>query len=100
MNNNKSQAALRIIALGISLAILLAGLISVAPQLHRWLHGAANHECVATIIAGGSCDHAPTAYAIVIPNSECTAVLLPAELQFDAAALEFSRLEHAPPALS
>jgi hypothetical protein len=92
------------IAAGCIGAILFAVVLSVIPQLHEQIHdatGAPNHECVVTLLTSGNCQHTPIAPISLAPPAPPAAfahVLV--TFQLVSAHLEFSLLEHAPPALS
>ena len=78
--------------------------LSATPQLHEWLHDVGdrtNHECAATLLSSGSVELSERAPVSGVPRP---APSLPAfrseRFPHTAPSLEFSRLEHAPPALS
>jgi hypothetical protein len=85
-------------------ALLFAVVLSAIPQLHEQIHdatGARNHECVVTLLTSGSCQHTPVAPVSLAPPAPPAAfahVLV--SFQLVSAHLEFSLLEHAPPAIS
>jgi hypothetical protein len=91
----------RVFALGFIFSFLFAIAVSDAPQLHGWLHpnSDANHECAATLIASGHCEHnaAPQA-APRLENAPNSPAFLPQRLQSVIAAVPSSVQEHAPPA--
>lgn len=77
--------------------------LSAAPRLHERLHQmqGAEHNCAVTLLSSGSCDHTVGNAITIAPQ------LLRPEFAFSqnhfpsiALRLEFSLLEHAPPALS
>ena len=78
--------------------------LSAAPQMHDWLHkvgDGTNHECAATLVSSGNVEHSACEPVSVKPQpapsvSAFKTQLLPRVL----ASLDFSRLEHAPPARS
>jgi hypothetical protein len=99
------KAILRgIVAAGCVGALLFAVVLSAIPQLHEQIHdatGAPNHECVVTLLTSGSCQHTPIAPVSLAPPAPPAAfahVLV--SFQLVSAHLEFSLLEHAPPAIS
>jgi hypothetical protein len=101
MNRRNSQAVFTFLALTIALAVLIATVLAITPHLHQWLHGASQHECVVTLIAAGKYDHPTTTSASVVPDClQHEAVSFPQQSHVAAPALEFSLLEHAPPAVS
>ena len=85
-------------------ALVLALVLSAIPQLHEELHavsGAANHECAVTLLTSGNYQHTPIVEISVAPPPQpATFVHVFASLQLICAHLEFSPLEHAPPAVS
>ena len=82
-------------------AVLLALVLSAIPQLHEQIHGAPNHECAVTLLTSGNYQHMPTATISLVPPAPPTAFAHAlASFQFVSAHLEFSLLEHAPPAVS
>jgi hypothetical protein len=94
---------LRALAAGLAFAaIALAAALSVAPQLHDWLHShgdRGNHECAATLMSSGSVQEGDCQPIRTCPQDT------PAEHTFRAqpfarvlAAIGSSLLEHAPPA--
>ena len=99
------KAVLRaIVAAGCIGALLFAVVLSVIPQLHEKIHnatGAPNHECVVTLLTSGNCQHTPTAPLSVAPPAQPAAfVHILVCFQLVSAHLDFSLLEHAPPAIS
>jgi hypothetical protein len=99
------KAVLRaIVAAGCIGALLIAVVLSAFPQLHEQIHdgtGAPNHECVVTLLTSGNCQHTPIAPISLAPPTPPAAfshVLV--TFQLVSAHLDFSLLEHAPPAIS
>jgi hypothetical protein len=93
----------KVSALGIIGAFLFAFALSDAPRLHEYLHKALgpDHECAATIFASGKCEHSAGDSPSAVPHSAPPAIaFLPRQFQCTTPALEFSLLEHAPPANS
>lgn len=92
------------IAAGALAAFLFALVLSSAPQLHEQLHGAAgvgSHECAVTLLASGNYQHtAPPAISLAPPAPPKIFVQTLSSVSFVSAHLEFSLLEHAPPANS
>jgi hypothetical protein len=85
-------------------AVLFAFILSAIPHLHEQIHAtssAANHECAITLLASGKYQPAPHSAISVAPPAPPTSF---APLLVDSclvsAHLEFSLLEHAPPAVS
>lgn len=78
--------------------------LSASPQLHHALHADGDwsqHECAATIFSSGSVEH-PAGGSILpaAPPAADESALNSAFAAPAPAALEFTRLEHAPPTLS
>ena len=90
-----------IVAFATAFAVLVANVLAITPQLHQRLHGASQHECVVTLIATGKYDHPTAAASSVVPDRlRSETISFSQDLLVAVAALEFSLLEHAPPALS
>lgn len=91
-------------AAGCIAALLLALILSAVPQLHEELHalsGAANHECAVTLLTSGNYQHTPNvAISLAPPTPPTSFAPAFASFQLISAHLEFSLLEHAPPAVS
>jgi hypothetical protein len=105
MSPSNDHRVLRVLtAAGCIGALLLALVLSAVPQLHEELHGvsgAANHECAVTLLTSGNYQHTPTvAISLAPPTPPATFALAFASFQLVSAHLEFSLLEHAPPAIS
>jgi hypothetical protein len=85
-------------------ALLFAVVLSAIPQLHERIHdatGSPNHECVVTLLTSGNCQLTPIAPISLAPPAPPAAfahVLV--SFQLVSRHLEFSLLEHAPPAIS
>jgi hypothetical protein len=99
-----NMIALRAITVGgFAATFLFALILSAAPQLHERIHqpGGATHQCVVTLLSTGNCDHTPCDAIAIAPYPPKLSVGLFAEkFQLEIAGLEFSLLEHAPPAIS
>lgn len=104
LSDGKGVAFRAAIAAGSLAAFLFALVLSTTPQLHEQFHGAsgaANHECAATLLASGSYQFTPTTPISLAPPVPPKAfVQFLASIPLVSAHLEFSLLEHAPPALS
>jgi hypothetical protein len=77
--------------------------LSAAPQLHDSLHKGdrTTHECAATLLSSGSWEHSAPEPAFTDPkHAPAVRILEECATPKLAAALEFARLEHAPPAVS
>jgi hypothetical protein len=103
--NDAKQVALRaVITVGCIGALLFAVILSAIPQLHEQIHdvtGAPNHECVVTLLTSGNCQHTPIASISLAPPTPPAAFAhILVTFQLVSAHLDFSLLEHAPPAIS
>jgi hypothetical protein len=99
------KAALRaIVAAGCVGAFLFAVTLSVVPQLHEQIHsatGSPNHECAVTLLASGNCQYTPVATISLAPPAAPQAIAhISRTFRLVTAHLDFSLLEHAPPAIS
>jgi len=99
----KSPAGMKpraFIGIGMVIAFLTALTIASSPQLHEKLHKTSSqHECAATILASGNCEHnAPPQGAPKLENAPNSPAFLPQRLQSVIAAVPSSIQEHAPPA--
>ena len=99
------KATLRaIVAAGSIAAVFFAVVLSAIPRLHEEIHattGAPNHECAVTLLTSGNYQHTPTVQISVAPPAPPAAFAhFFATFQIVSAHLEFSLLEHAPPAVS
>ena len=90
-------------------AVLFCGVglafgLSAAPQLHDWVHKrdrSASHECAATLLSSGSWEHSACEPTLThAPGLRALQLVAFAVLPHLAPHLEFSLLEHAPPAFS
>jgi hypothetical protein len=104
LTDGKGVAFRGMVAAGCIGAVLLALVLSAIPRLHEQIHGttgAPNHECAVTLLTSGNCQHTPNAAISLAPPAPPTAFAhIPASFQLVSARLEFSLLEHAPPAVS
>ncbi len=91
-------AALLFAAVGLALGL------SSAPRLHEFLHKGIDrttHECAATLLSSGSAEHSACPPLFCAPGRAPILRAVAIErLSHAAPALEFSRLEHAPPVFS
>lgn len=104
LTDGKRIAFRALVAAGCIAAVLFALVLSAIPHLHEQIHGASsapNHECAVTLLSSGNYQHTPSAAISVAPPVPPTsfAHALPG-FHFVSAHLEFSLLEHAPPAVS
>jgi hypothetical protein len=78
--------------------------LAAIPQLHERIHsasGAPNHECAVTLLASGHYQHTPTiTISLVPPAPPATFAHASADFQLVGDHLQFSLLEHAPPAVA
>lgn len=77
--------------------------LSAIPQLHERVHSSsstANHECAVTLLNSGNCQHTVSDTIAIAPPPAAVFAHVSFRFQLVSARLEFSLLEHAPPALS
>ena len=102
--DGKAAALRAIVAAGCIGAVLFAVVLSAIPRLHEAIHattGAPNHECAVTLLTSGNYQHTPAVPISVAPPAPPAAFAhVFASFQLVTAHLEFSLLEHAPPAVS
>jgi hypothetical protein len=100
MESRRQMKARAGIGISVVIAFLAALTIASSPQLHERLHKVdSQHECAATIIASGKCEH--TASPQLVPkleNAPNSPAFLPKRFQFVVASVPSSIQEHAPPA--
>ncbi|HEX7517075.1 MAG TPA: hypothetical protein VF345_07285 [Chthoniobacterales bacterium] len=92
-----------IVAAGFISAFLFTVVLSAAPQLHERIHqlAGATHECAVTLLTSGNCAHTPSdAITIAPPPPQPASRFSQPGFQVVSPRLEFSLLEHAPPAIS
>jgi len=92
-----------IVVAGFIGAFLFAVVLAAAPQLHERIHqqNDATHQCAVTLLTAGNCEHTPCdAIAIAPRPPKRPTALVYRHFQLVSARLEFSPLEHAPPAIS
>lgn len=96
---------------GRSIAIMAAGFISLflftlvlsaVPHLHERIHSSsgANHECAVTLLTSGNVYTPGSAITVAPPPPDRAALFSCRHFQLVSPRLEFSLLEHAPPAIS
>jgi hypothetical protein len=105
MNRDRSRVGSggKLFMLTSALALLVASVLSAAPVLHERIHStnAPGHECAVTIFVSGKCEHSVCDSPSAVPHSSPLAIAcFPRQFQSVTPALEFSPLEHAPPANS
>ena len=101
--DGKMVALRAIVTAGFVGAFLFALVLSVAPQLHERIHqpNGATHECAVTLLTAGYCEQTPCDTIAIAPQPPKPAsTLFHRHVQLVSARLEFSLLEHAPPAIS
>ena len=85
-------------------AVLFAMVLSAIPQLHEQVHGdstTVNHECAVTLLTAGNYQHTVAAtISLAPPAPPAPFIHSPDRFFVVVARLDFSLLEHAPPALS
>lgn len=102
LSHNK-LIALRAIAVGgFVAAFLFALVLSATPQLHERIHGPSDttHQCAVTLLVAGNYEHTPCNAIAIAPPPHATTALVLRHFDLVCAHLEFSLLEHAPPAIS
>ncbi len=100
MIKNETQIGRSLIALSVLFALLFASAISATPQLHKRIHSGEKHECAVSLITSGSCDRVSAPLSVAPYSSRCVTILISFSSRVTSRALEFSKLEHAPPAIS
>jgi hypothetical protein len=88
------------VEIGVLFAFFAALTLASSPQLHEKLHKPrAHHECAATLIASGNCEHgASSSVAPKSNNFPVSPAFLLQRFQFVVASVPSSIQEHAPPA--
>jgi hypothetical protein len=92
-----------IVAAGSIGAFLFTLVLFAAPQLHERIHQptGATHECAVTLLTSGNCTDAPfDAISLAPPPPRPASRFFQSGFQLVSPRLEFSLLEHAPPAIS
>ncbi|MCA1657790.1 MAG: hypothetical protein LC627_00655 [Verrucomicrobiaceae bacterium] len=77
--------------------------LSAVPHLHERVHSsssAANHECAVTLLSSGSYQHTVSDMIAIAPPAAAAFAHRAVRFQLVSPRLEFSLLEHAPPALT
>jgi hypothetical protein len=87
------------IGIGVVIAFFTALTIASSPRLHEKLHKVGtHHECAATMIASGSCEHSALPQLVPkLENAPNSPSFLPKRFQFVVASVPSSVQEHAPP---
>lgn len=103
LRDGKLSALRAALGAGFVGAFLFALVLAAAPQLHERIHQptGATHECAVTLLMAGNCEHTPCDTIAIAPQpAKPASALLPRHFQLVSPRLEFSLLEHAPPAIS
>ncbi len=103
LSDGNSIALRAIVAAGFVGALLFTLVLSAAPQLHERIHQPTgpSHECAVTLLSSGNCAHTPSnAITIAPPPPQPASRFSQPGVQLVNQRLEFSLLEHAPPAIS
>jgi hypothetical protein len=94
----------RLFALGCIGAFLFTIALAEVPQLHERIHqgsATASHECAVTLLKSGNCTQTPCHVVAIAPvPARATSAISRDLFQLLLPRLEFSLLEHAPPAFS
>lgn len=100
--DSKVIALRAIVASGFIGAFLFALVLSAAPQLHERIHqpNGTTHQCAVTLLTAGNCEHTPCDTITLAPPPQPASAPFHGQFQLVSARLEFSLLEHAPPAIS
>jgi hypothetical protein len=103
LSDGNSIALRAMVAAGFLGAFLFTLVLGATPQLHERIHQptGASHECAVTLLASGNCVHTPSnAITITPPSLQAGRRFSQPGFQLLSSRLEFSLLEHAPPAIS
>jgi hypothetical protein len=102
--DSKGKAFHALLAAACASAVLFAFILSAIPHLHEQIHATSspsNHECAVTLLASGKYQHTPNvAISVTPPAPRASFAITSVDSCFASAHLEFSLLEHAPPAVS
>jgi len=100
----RNQRVRRLISVSLLAAALVAIVASASPRFHEIIHynsSASNHSCAVMLFSSGSCEQTHSVEKVGHPYSVAvTPAFISPPHQLVVTALDFSRLEHAPPALS
>src|SRR5690348_14739938 len=99
MESRRQMKACARIGIGVLFAFFVALTLASSPRLHEKLHKTSSqHECAATILASGNCEHsAPPQGAPKLENAPNLPAFLPQRFQPVIASVPSSIQEHAPP---
>jgi len=100
MESRRQMKACARVGISVLFAFFVALTVASSARLHEKLHKPrADHECAATLIASGNCEHnAPPQGAPKLENAPNSPAFLPQRFQSVIAAVPSSVQEHAPPA--
>src|SRR5438105_9718939 len=100
MESRRKMKACARVGITVLVAFFVALTLASSPQLHEKLHKpGSQHECAATLIASGNCEHsASPALVPELENAPNSPAFLPKRFQFVVASVPSSIQEHAPPA--
>src|SRR6184192_3491738 len=84
----------------VGISVLVALTLASSPPLHEKLHKpSSQHECAATLIASGNCEHATSSQLVPkLENAPNSPAFLAKRFQFVVASVPSSIQERAPPA--
>jgi hypothetical protein len=103
LNEGKLIAFRAMVAGAFISAVLLTLVLSAIPQLHERVHqtsSTANHECAVTLLTSGNYQHTVSDTIALAPPPPAAFARVFSPFQLVSERLEFSLLEHAPPAIS
>jgi len=102
MESRRQMKACIRVGISVLFAFFVALTLASSPRLHEKVHKpSSQHECAATILASGNCEHsAPPQTTPKLENAANSPAFLPHRLQRVIASVPSSVQEHAPPASS
>src|SRR5438445_4500222 len=100
MESRRETKACARVGISVLVAFFVALTLASSPQLHEKLHKpGAHHECAATLIASGNCEHAASPQLVpTLQKAPNSPAFLPKCFQYAVASVPSSIQEHAPPA--
>jgi hypothetical protein len=100
MESRRQMKVCARVGISVLFAFFVALTLASSPQLHEKLHKIdSQHECAATIISSGNCEHsAPPQLVPKLENAPNSPAFLAKRFQFVVASVPSSIQEHAPPA--
>src|SRR5437773_10174797 len=89
MESRRQMKACARVGISVLFAFLVASTLASTPQLHEKLHKpGAHHECAATLIASGNCEHSAPPSAVPRSNNfPVWPAFLPQRVQFAVASV-------------